>query len=145
MGRDSVEQELAEELSDFDLLVLAVVGEGVGNDGRVVFVDDVVLGVGGSEDDGSTHGYPGAEEGGGSYVLVVDQDVVYSVQGCIRDDLAGKVVSFNVGGSFGGGHGREVARDLALGLGVHSRDNISKNAKNAHGAPGASVSFIKLY
>ena len=64
MGRDSVEQELAEALPDFDLLALAVVGEYVGDDRHVVFIDDVVLGVGGGEDDGSTHGYPGAEKGG---------------------------------------------------------------------------------
>jgi len=65
MGRDSVEQELAEALPNFDLLALAVVGEGVGDDRRVVFIDDVVLGVGGGEDNGSARGYPGAEEGGG--------------------------------------------------------------------------------
>jgi len=59
-----VEQELAEALPDFNPLALAVVGEGIGDDCRVVFIDDVVLGVGGGEDDGSTHGYPGAEEGG---------------------------------------------------------------------------------
>ena len=66
MDRDSVEQELAEALPDFDLLALAIVGEGISNDRCVVFIeDDVVSGVGGGEDDGSTHGYLGAEEGGG--------------------------------------------------------------------------------
>jgi len=124
MGRNSVEQELAEALPDFDLLALAVVGEGVGDDCRVVFIDDVVLGVGGGEDDGSMHGYPDAEEWRGGYVLVVDQDFVDSVEGCIHGDLAGDVVSFSVGGGFGGGCSREVARDLALGLGVHGRDKL---------------------
>jgi len=119
MGRDSVEQELAETFPDFNLLALAVVGEGVGNDCHVVFIYDVVLGVGGGEDDGSRHGYPGAEEGGGGYILVVDQGFVDSVEGCIRGDLAGDVVLFSVGGGFGGGCSREVARDLVLGLGVH--------------------------
>jgi len=124
MGWDSVEQELAEALPDCDLLALAVVGEGVGDDRRVVFIDDVVLGVGGGEDDGSTHGYPGAEEGGGGYILVVNQGFVDSVEGCIRDDLAGDVVSFSVGGGFSGGRGRKVAPDLALGLGIHGRDKL---------------------
>ena len=124
MGRDSMEQELAEALPDFDLLALAIVGEGVGDDRRVVFIDDIVLGVGGGEDDGSTQGYLGAEGGGGGYVLVVDQGFVDSVEGCIHDDLAGDLVSFSVGGSFSGGCGREVARDLALGLGVHGRDKL---------------------
>ena len=108
-----MEQELAEALPDFNPLALAVVDEGIGDDCRVVFIDDVVLGVGGGEDDGSTHGYPGAEEGGGGYFLVVDQSFVESVEGCIRDDLACDVVSFSVGGGFGGGRGREVARDQA--------------------------------
>jgi len=67
-----VEQELAEALPIFDLLTLAIVGDGVGDDCCVVFIDDVVLGVGGGEDDGSTHGYPGVEEEGGGYILVVD-------------------------------------------------------------------------
>jgi len=49
-----MEQELTETLPDFDLLALAIVGEGVGNDRHVVFIDDVILGVGGGEDDGST-------------------------------------------------------------------------------------------
>jgi len=62
VGQDSMEQVLAEALPDFDLLALAIAREGVGDDHRVVFVDDVLLGVGSSEDDGSTHGYPGAEE-----------------------------------------------------------------------------------
>jgi len=124
VGRNSVEQELAEALPDFDLLALAVVGEGVGDDCRVVFIDDVVLGVGGGEDDGSTHGYPGTEEGGGGYILVVDQSFVDSVEGCIRDNLAGDVVSFSVGGSVSGGRGRKVAHDLALGLGVHGQDKL---------------------
>ena len=64
VGRDSVEQELAEALPDLDLLALAIVGEGVSDNRRVVFVDDVILGVGSGEDDGSTNGYLGAEEGG---------------------------------------------------------------------------------
>jgi len=72
VGRDSMEQELAELLPDFDLLALAIVDEGVGNHRRVAFIDDVILGVGGGEDDGSMYGYPGAEEGGGGYILVVD-------------------------------------------------------------------------
>jgi len=124
VGRDSVEQELAEALPDFDLLALAVVGKGVGDDRCVVFRDDVVLGVGGGEDNGSTHGYPGAEEGGGGYILVVDQGFVDSVEGCVRNDLAGVVVLFSVGGGFSGGRDRKVARDLFLGLGVHSRDKL---------------------
>jgi len=124
MGRDSVEQELAEALPDFDLLALAMVGERIGDDRRVVFIDEVVLGVGGGKDDGSMHGYPGAEGGGGGYVLVVDQGFVDLMEGCIRDDLAGDVVSFSMGGSFGGGRGWEVAHDLALGLGVHGRDKL---------------------
>jgi len=125
VGRDSVEQELAEALPDFDLLTLAVVGEGVGDGCRVVFTDDIVLGVGGGEDDGSTHGHLGAEEGAGGYILVVDQGSVDSVEGCVRDYLAGDVVSFSVGGGFSGGHGRIVARDLVLGLGVHGRDKLA--------------------
>ena len=124
VGRNSMEQELAEALPDFDLLTLAVVGEGVGDDRRVVFINDVVLGVGGGEDDGSTHGYPGAEEGGGGYVLVVDQGSVDSVEGCVCSGLAGDVVSFSVGGSFSVERGRKVARDLVLGLGVHGRDKL---------------------
>jgi len=119
-----VEQELTEALSNFDLFALAVVGQGVGNDHRVVFIDDVILGVGGGEDDGSTHGYLGTEEVGGSYVLVVDQGFVESVENCIHDDLAGDVVSFSVGGGFSRGRGRKMARDLALGLGVHGRDKL---------------------
>jgi len=46
------------------------------------------------------------------------------VEGCVRDDLAGDVVSFSMGASFSGGRGRKVARDLALGLGVHGRDKL---------------------
>jgi len=124
VGRDSVEQELAKELPDFDLFALAIVGEGIGDDRRVVFIDDVVLGVGGGEDDGSTHGYPDAEEGEGGYILVVDQGFVDSVEGCVRDDLAGDVVSFSVGGGFSRGRSRKVAPDLALGLGVHGWDKL---------------------
>jgi len=124
VGQDSVEQELAEALPDFDLLALAVVGEYVGDDRHVVFIDDVVLGVGGGEDDGSTHGYLDAEEGGGGYILVIDQGFVDSVEGCVHDDLVGNVVSFSVGGSFSGGRGRKVARDLALSFGVHGRDKL---------------------
>jgi len=124
VGQDSVEKELAEALPDFNLLVLAVVGEGVGDDRRVVFVDDVVLGVGGGEDDGSMHSYPGADEGGGGYILVVDQGLVDSVEGYVCDHLAGDVVSFSMGGGFSGGRGREVARVLTLGLGVHGRDTL---------------------
>jgi len=82
------------------------------------------LGVGGGEDDGSTHGYPGTEDVGGSYILVVEQGFVDSVEGCFRNDLARDVVSFSVGGGFSGGHGRKLARDLALGLGVHGRDKL---------------------
>ena len=124
MGRDSVEQELAEALPDLDLLALAIVGEGVSDNRRVVFVDDVILGVGSGEDDGSTHGYPGAEEWGGSYILVVDQGFVDLVEGCVRDDLAGNIVSFSMDGSFGRGCSREVARDLVFGLGVHGQDKL---------------------
>ena len=119
-----MEQELAEALPDYDLFALAVVGEGVANDRRVVFIDDVVLGVGGGEDDGSTYGYPDMEEGGGGYILVVDQDFFDLVESCVRDDLAGDVVSFSVGGGFSGGHGRKVACDLAFGLGVYGRDKL---------------------
>ena len=64
VGWDSVEQELAEVLPDFDLLTGDVVGVGISDGCRVVFIDDVVLGVGGGEDNESVHGYPGAEEGG---------------------------------------------------------------------------------
>jgi len=77
---DSVEHELAKALPDFDLLTLAVVGEGDGDDCGVVFIDDVVLGVDGGEDDGSAYGYPGAEEGGGGYVLVVNQGFIDLVE-----------------------------------------------------------------
>jgi len=70
------------------------------------------------------HGYPGVEEGWGGYILVVDQGFVDSVEGYVHDDLAGDVVSFNVGSGLSGGCGRKVARDLALGLGVHGRDKL---------------------
>jgi len=63
-------------------------------------------------------------KGGGGYILVVEQGFVDSVEGCIHDDLVGDVVSFSMGGGFGGGRGWEVARNLALGLGVHGRDKL---------------------
>jgi len=63
-------------------------------------------------------------KGGGGYILVVDQGFVDSVEGCIRDDLAGDVVLFSVGGGFSGGCGWKVAHDLSLGLGVHGRDKL---------------------
>jgi len=124
VGRDSVEQELAEALTDFDLFALAVVGEGVGDHRRVVFIGDVVLGVGSGEDDGSAYGYQHAEEGGGSYILVVDQGFVDLVESCVHDSLAGDIVSFGMGGGFSGRCGREMACDLALGLGVDGRDKF---------------------
>jgi len=82
------------------------------------------LDVGGGEDDGSTHSYPDTEEGGGGYVLVVDQGFVDSVEGCVRDNLVGDVVSFSVGGGFSGGRGRKMACDLLLVLGVYGLDKL---------------------
>ena len=124
VGRDSVGQKLAKALPDFDLLALSVVGESISDDRRVVFIDDVVLDVGGGENEGSTHGYPGAKEGGGGYVLVVYQGFVDSVDGCICDDLTGDVVSFSVGGGFSRGRGRKMACNLAVSLAVHGRDKL---------------------
>jgi len=100
VGRDVVQKELAVVFSYFHLLVLAIVGEGVCNDFGVVFVDDVVLGVSSGEDDGSTHGDPGMEEGGCGYILVVYQSFVDSVEGSVHDDLTDGVVSFGVDTGF---------------------------------------------
>ena len=103
MDRDTVQEELAETFPCFHLLAFSIVGEGVCNDRGVVFVDDIVLGVTGGEDDGSTHGDSGAEEGGCGYVLVVNQGLVDSVKRGIGDGLTGTVASFGVVGGFGGG------------------------------------------
>jgi hypothetical protein len=124
VGQNSMEQELTEVLPDFHLFTLSVIGEDVGDDRGVVFIDDVVLGVAGGEDDGAAHGDMGTEEGWGSYVLVVDQGLVDLVECSVRDDLVGGVVSFGVEGGFGGGGAWEVARDLSFGLGVYSRDEF---------------------
>jgi len=70
------------------------------------------------------HGDSDAEEGGCSYVLVVNQGFVDSVKHSIGDGLTGTVVSFGVGGGFGGGCSWEIALDLTFGLGVHSRDKL---------------------
>ena len=92
VGRNSMEQELAAALSDFDLLALAIEGEGVSDDRCVVFVDDIVLGVGSGEDNGSVYGYPGAEEGRGCYILTVNQGLVDSVESGVSDGLADDVL-----------------------------------------------------
>jgi len=98
-----MQQELTEAFPYFYLLVFSVVGEGVCNDRGIVFVDDVVLGVAGGEDDGCAHGDSGAEEGGYGYVLVVDQGFVDSEKRGIGDGLMGTIASFGVDGGFGGG------------------------------------------
>jgi len=100
---DAVQEELAETCPYFHLLVFSVVGESICDDRGIVFIDDVVLGVAGSEDDRSTHGDLDAEEGGCGYVLVVDQGFVDSVKRGIGDGLTGTVVSFGIDGGFGGG------------------------------------------
>jgi len=119
-----MQEELAKAFPYFHLLAFSVVGENVCDDRGIVFVDDVVLGVAGGEDDGSAHGDSGAEEGGCSYVLVVDQGFVDSVKRGIGDDLSSIVVSFGVDGGFGGGFSWEVACDLTFSLEVHGRDEI---------------------
>jgi len=124
VGQDSVEQELAEALSDFDLLTLAVVGECVSDDCSVVFVDIIVLGVGGGEDNGSMHGYLGADKGGDGYILVGDQGFINLVECGIGDGLTGDVVSFEVEGCFGGGGTWQVAPDFMFSLGVHGRNKL---------------------
>ena len=98
--------------------------EGVCNDLGIVFVDDVVLGVAGGEDDGSVHGNSGAEEGGCGYVLVVDQGFVDSVKYGIRDGLTGTVALFSAGGGFGRDFSSEVSRGLTFSLGVHGWDEL---------------------
>jgi len=113
-----VEQKLAEALPNFHLVTLPVVGEVVSDERGVVFVGDVVLGVAGGEDDRSAHGNSGVDEGGFSYVLVIDQGLVDSVERTVRNDLAGGVVSFAVEGSFRGGCRPEVAGDFTFGFGV---------------------------
>jgi hypothetical protein len=40
---DTVQEELAETLPDFNLFALSIIGQSISNDCRVVFVDDVVL------------------------------------------------------------------------------------------------------
>jgi len=124
VGRDAVQEELAETFPYFHLLAFSVVGEGVCDDRGIVFVDDVVLGVAGGEDDGSADGNSGAEQGECGYVLVVDQGFVDSVKCGIRDGLTGTVASFGTGGGFCGGFSWEVARDLTFSLGVHGRDEL---------------------
>ena len=104
-----MEQELSEVLPNFDLLTLAVVGEGIGDYRRLVFIDDIFLGVGRGEDDGSAHGYVG---------------YVDSVESCIHDDLVGDIVLFAVGGSFSRGCSQQIAPDFALGFGVHGRNKL---------------------
>jgi len=55
VGRDSMEEKLAELLSDFDLFAHVVVGVGISDYSGVVFVDDVVLDVAGGEDNAALH------------------------------------------------------------------------------------------
>jgi len=108
----------------FHLLARAIVGEGVCDHCGVVFVDDFLLGVSSGEDDGFVHGDMGTEKGGCGYILVVDQGFVESVERIIRDDLAGRVVSFSVDGGFSGVRSWEMACDLSFGLGVHVWDRF---------------------
>jgi len=119
-----VQEELAETFPYFHLLAFSIVGEGTCDDRGIVFVDDVVLRVAGGEDDGSAYGNSCAEEGGCGYVLVVDQGFVDSVKCGIRNGLTGTVASFSAGGGFGGGFSWEVAHNLTLSLGVHSRNEL---------------------
>jgi len=119
-----MQEELAVAFPYFHLLTLAVVGDGIRDDCGIVYVDDFVLGVSGGEDDGSTHGDPGMEEGGCGYILVVNQGFVDSVQGSVGDDLAGGVVSFGMGGGFSGGGSQEMASDFVFGFGEHGRDEF---------------------
>ena len=97
-----MQEELAETFPYYHLLTFSVIGEGICDDCGIVFVDDVVLRVAGGEDDGSTHGDSGAEEGGCGYVLVVNQGFVDSVKRGIGDGLMGTVASFGMDGGFGG-------------------------------------------
>ena len=98
-----MQEELAETFPYFHLLAFSVVGEGVCVDHGIIFIDVVVLGVAGDEDDGPVPGESGAKEGWCSYILVVDQGFVDSVKYGIGDGLTGPVVSFGVDGGFGRG------------------------------------------
>ena len=134
MDWDSVEQKLAKALPDIHLLAPTIVGKGVDDDCDVVFVDNVVLGVGGGEDNRSAHDNLGAKEGWGGYILVVDQGFVDSIECGIGDDLAGNVVLFGVDGCFGGGGTQEVARNLMFDLGIHGQDEFGY-----HGLPSLAL------
>jgi len=119
-----MQEELAETFPYFHLLAFSVVGDGVCDDRGIVFVDDVVLGVAGGEDNGSVHGNSGTKEAGCDYVLAVDQGFVDAVKCGIGDGLTGTVALFSTGGGFGGGFSWEVADELTFSLGVHGRDEL---------------------
>jgi hypothetical protein len=58
VGRDSMEEELAEAFPNFDPLALPVIGQSIGNDRRVVFVYDVVLHITRGKNDRAANGNP---------------------------------------------------------------------------------------
>jgi len=120
-----MQQELAVSLSDLDLLTFTLIGKGIFDDGCVILVDDICLGVTGGKDKVAMNRDQRTDECRHEDIFVIDNCGVDLTECYICCDLAFSIILFSVNRIWSVLPG-EVTRNLLFSLRVCHRYKLGR-------------------